>query len=179
MRSATRPLAAGAVALAGSTRIPSPSLTRGLRVSAHTLEHPTPASVEAHLSSLPANSTLLFTLSTSIPAHSLDPLLTILNSASTQASVGSFHQSATHTPELAIAAFTPDSAEERVVPFYSEASGRAPASVGRWHRTDEPDWPEDERGNAVGELEGVLAGKGWEGVWAARGDEASVELGQG
>lgn len=161
---------------------------RGLRVSAHTLDHPTPASLEAHISTLPPSSTLLFTLSTSIPAESLDPLLGVLNSfhspsPSSSSSrrpglVGSFHQSAAHIPELAIAAFTPSDGEG-ITTFYSDASGRAPASVGRWYRTDEPEWPEDERGGEVGELSAVLEGKGWEGVWSARGNDASVELGSG
>jgi hypothetical protein len=167
---------------------------RALSVSAHTLEHPTPASLEAHLSTLPCNATLLFTLSTSIQSSDVGPLLALLHSFPSSYSlpssatvgsgsrrthvVGSFHQSATHTPELAIAAFSPGNGE-RVRSFYCEASGRAPASVGRWYRTDEPEWPEDERGGAVGELDQVLGDKGWEGVWAARGDEAKIELGEG
>ncbi|GMK59233.1 hypothetical protein CspeluHIS016_0702480 [Cutaneotrichosporon spelunceum] len=167
--------------------------TRSLTVSAHTLEHPTPASLEAHLSSLPCNASLLFTLSTSVQAPDVGPLVAALHSFPSSYSlpssatvgshshrthvVGSFHQSASHTPELAIAAFAPDAGEE-VRTFHSEATGRAPASVGRWYRTDEPDWPEDERGGAVGELDSVLGSKGWEGVWAARGDEAKIDLGE-
>lgn len=194
MRRATRPLRP-------LSRLPRPlpaplqPHARALSVSAHTLEHPTPTSLDAHLASLPCNSTLLFTLSTSVQSADIGPLLSTLHSFPSSyalpssatvgsgsrrspAVVGSFHQSATHTPELALVAFTPGQGE-RVVSFYSEASGRAPASVGRWHRTDEPDWAEDERGDAVGELEGVLGEKGWEGVWAARGNEARIELGSG
>ncbi|BEI81863.1 hypothetical protein CcaverHIS002_0210230 [Cutaneotrichosporon cavernicola] len=169
---------------------------RALSVSAHTLEHPTPASLESHLSTLPCNATLLFTLSTSIQSPDVGPLLAALHSfpysyslpsSATVGSdsrrnhvVGSFHQSATHTPEVAIAAFAPDVEEgERVRTFYSEATGRAPASVGKWYRTDEPDWPEDERGGKVGELDEVLGSKGWEGVWAARGDDTKIHLGDG
>ncbi|BEJ12563.1 hypothetical protein CspHIS471_0210230 [Cutaneotrichosporon sp. HIS471] len=156
MRRAARPILA-----------PARRGIRALSVSAHTLEHPTPASLESHLSTLPCNATLLFTLSTSIQSPDVGPLLAALHSfpsshylpsSATVGShsrhnhvVGSFHQSATHTPEVAIAAFAPDVEEgERVRTFYSEATGRAPASVGKWYRTDEPDWPEDERGGKTG-----------------------------
>lgn len=145
---------------------------RALHVSAYTVEHPTP-SVLAGLVTPDPTSVVFYTLSTSLSEVELPPLLKVLQGSGGTSSVGSFHLS--RTPTVSVAVLTPEEGES-ISTFYTPASGRGHAEVGKWQRIG-TSWTEDTRGDTPGELEAVISGKGWDGVWAAAGEEASIDLG--
>jgi hypothetical protein len=165
-----------------------PRSRRELHTTFHTVQNPTSASIEQHLSSLSiSNSTVgLYLLH-----PELKDISNILSSVqnglgSCQTTIGSFAQAARRSqpdsdssssdvPFVTIATFTPTKSTEKLVPFRSDLTGRPPASVGRYHRPN-PKLPsrsdpfgassasreetrnEDRKGQEVGEVERVLMG---------------------
>jgi len=139
-------------------------LARALHIEAHTIEHPTPELVSSLIT---PHATAYFSLSTSLQPESLSPLVAALP----KHSVGGFHIS--DIPSISIALITPD-AGETVETFHDPSEGRAPVQVGKWQRGTA--WTDDKRGSAVGELEKILGGEGWEGVWRGEETGAGVSL---
>ena len=143
---------------------------RHLSVRAHTLFNPTPELLEQHLSSAPASpgSVSVYLLSTSLPASSLQPLLTTLQDK-LPASIGSFLSSPPGSEaSLAIATF------DRGAVFRTSLTGRPAAQVGRYQRPG-PVWEEDTKGDTVGEIEAVRGEEGWDGLWRSGGDVPRIE----
>lgn len=168
-------------------RRPSSHLVRSRRLhtTVHTILHPTPQSVRAHIDSLSISSD-------SVGLYLLHPELNNISSvlsavqdglAVGKNSIGSFAQSASRLQQLqfqpqaeaeepfvTIATFTPSNPRESILPFRSELLGLPPVSVGRWHRPElsysernpassvDKMRQEDRKGEDVGEIERVLMG---------------------
>lgn len=132
-------------------------------MSTHTVHYPTP---EAVSSLIPRDTTVFFSLSATLDADSLSRILATIPNRS----AGGFHIS--ETPSIALTILQPEEGE-RLQTWYSSSSGRAPPQVGKWQRLG-TSWTEDKRGSTIGELEKVLDGDGWEGVW--RTEDGGVDL---
>ena len=129
---------------------------RHLTTHAHTLYSPTPELLEKHLSTIPLtpSSVSVYLLSTSLPASSLQPLLSTLQDR-LPASIGSFSSSPPGSEaSLAIATF------ERGATFRTELSGRPAAQVGRYQRPG-PVWEDDKKGDQVGDIEKIMGADNW------------------
>ena len=145
--------------------VPSTSIARHLHTRLHTFYSPTPESLSTHLSTIPAESTTLYLLSTSLP--NLPELSDVLRSPNT---LGSFQTSP--TPCISIASFMPEPGEEIRI-FRSELVGRPDPEVGRWQRLGSKR-AEDERG-LEGSLGDEVSHRGWEGVWEEGKRDERVE----